>query len=344
MNNNYNAPRKISVLPLALVQVVSSLLLAISARTGFLHIGVFCVAAASAMFALQIMVSKNYMYLATAVLSVCAAFLIGGVFPAAMCAFAVPAGAMTAALVRRKSTKISVVAALDIMYIVLFSGLFLTVYLLAGNEFSVSAITGYFSDIVNVLRDGLINNIKGDEEVLLALMNLLMLKEAEELFVYIEAIFETFKLILPAILISTMGVVAYLTAALFKFGTVLANCELVLPDPKWETLPSKASAVIYSVSYIVYSFTALFSSEVNVVWLVCYSVVIILSPLMMLMGAKWVSSLRNKGTVIALLIFGSLFMYSLALMIFAFFGVSEIFTRHNRMKKPEDRSDTENKF
>ena len=80
------------------------------------------------------------------------------------------------------------------------------------------------------------------------------------------------------------------------------------------------------------------------VWLVCYSVVIILSPLMMLMGAKWVSSLRNKGTVIALLIFGSLFMYSLALMIFAFFGVSEIFTRHNRMKKPEDRSDTENKF
>ena len=139
--------------------------------------------------------------------------------------------------------------------------------------------------------------------------------------------------------------IAYLTAALFKLGTRVAHCELVLPDPRWETLPSKASAVIYSLAYVLYSAAALFSGEMNVFLLVCYSIVIVLTPLMLLMGVKWILSLRNKGLIVCLFVFGSFFMVSLAGMILAFFGVREVFLRRDRMKAEEqdgeDGDDTE---
>lgn len=342
MNNTYNAPRRISVLPLALVQIAASLLLALSARTGFLQVGVFLVAVATAMFAIQSIVCASYVYFASVAVSVCGAFLIGGVFPAAMSFFAVPVGLIMAYMIKKKSTKISVTVVLDILYTVLFAGSFLAVYLLGGGEFSVVAIANYFSDIVNVLKDFFVKNIEADEQTLIAFMHMIGAQNASMLKVLIDAVFETFKLILPAILISTMGVIAYLTASIFKLGTGIAHCELVLPDPKWETLPSKASAVIYSFAYILYSAVALFSSDMSMFLLVCYSIVIVLTPVMLLMGAKWIKSLRNKGMVIALFVLGAMFMSSLAMMILAFFGVREIFLRHDRNKENEMKNDIEN--
>ena len=153
MDNTYTTPRKVLVLPLAILQVAASLLLAVSTRTGFLHVGVFLVAVSTAMFALQSMVSKTYLYFVSAALSVCGSFIIGGVFPAAMAAFAVPAGLITAAMVRRKSTKISVTVMLELLYTVLFAGLFLAAYLLDGNAFSAEAILTYLDDIVSTLKE-----------------------------------------------------------------------------------------------------------------------------------------------------------------------------------------------
>lgn len=345
MDGNYRTPRKVSVLPMAFLQVAASLLLALSARTGFMHVGVFLTAAASAAFALQSIVSGSYLYFISAVLSVCGAFIIGGVFPAAMSAFAVPAGLIMAYMIKKKSTKISVAVALELAYTVLFALAFLGAYVLDGYELSVEAITKYFTDIVDVLKNAFVANIIEDGEVLAAFMKMLGVETRAAFDAAITAVFNTFTLILPAILISTMGVIAYLTAALFKLGTRVAHCELVLPDPRWETLPSKASAVIYSLAYVLYSAAALFSGEMNVFLLVCYSIVIVLTPLMLLMGVKWILSLRNKGLIVCLFVFGSFFMVSLAGMILAFFGVREVFLRRDRMKAEEqdgeDGDDTE---
>jgi len=341
MNVNYKAPRKVSVLPLAVVQVAASLLLALSARTGFMHVGVFLVAVASAMFALQSIASGSYIYFVSAALSACGAFLIGGIFPCAMAAFALPVGLVMASMIRKKSTKISVTATLDVIYIVLFAAAFLAAYLIDGNEFSVAAITAYFGEIVDVLKETFVKNIEADEDVMESFMRLLGAENREMFDQMMEAVFNTFELILPAILISVMGVIAYLTSAAFKFGTAVAGCELVLPDPKWETLPSKASAVIYSLAYVIYSALSIFSSEMSVFLLVCYSVVIVLTPLMLLMGVKWISTLRNKGMTIALFVLGSMFMVSLAAMILAFFGVREIFLRHDAKRENENKEDRE---
>jgi hypothetical protein len=341
MDGNYRTPRRVSVMPMAFLQVAASLLLALSARTGFLHVGVFLVAAASAAFALQSIVSGSYLYFVSAVVSVCGAFLLGGVFPAAMSAFAVPAGLIAAYMVKKKSTKISVTVALDLVYTVLFALAFLAAYLLDGYELSVAAVTEYFRDIVGILKDAFVENIAVDEEVLDTFMKMLGVETREAFDQAITAVFNTFTLILPAIIISTMGVIAYLTSSLFKLGTRISHCELVLPDPKWETLPSKASAVIYSLSYVLYSVAALFSGDMNVFIIVCYSIVIVLTPIMLLMGFKRVLNMRNKGLVIGLFIFGSFVMMSLAAMILAFFGVSEVFLRRDRLKAQEKEDDTD---
>ena len=126
-----------------------------------------------------------------------------------------------------------------------------------------------------------------------------------------------------------------------KLGTRMAHCELVLPDPKWETVPSRASAIVYSLAYSLYSVVAIFSQNMSIFLLVCYSIVIVLTPLMLLMGVKWMLSLRNKGTIIALFVFGMIFMSSLAIIILAFFGVCEVFRRNKKMMENEKENDRE---
>ena len=335
MSFNNEMPRKITVFPLAVLQVAASVILALSTRLGMLHVGVFFVSVACAMFALQIMISRSYWYYVAASVSVCAAYLIGGLFPCVMSAFCVPIGALTAYMIKKKSTKMSLVAAIDIVYIVLFSGLFLSVYLLAGYEFSVAAITGHFSDVVDTVRDAFMANIS--DEIKEVVVKSMRLKE-EDFVLLMETAFETLKLILPAIIISAIGIVAYLTAHVFKLGTMLSGCELLLPDPRWETLPSKVCATVYCLAYVAYSLTMMFSSEVGVFFVVCYSVVIIFTPVMMLMGIKWVLTLRNKGFVIALFIFGAFIMADFAAMLLGFFGIKEVFARHDKIKKQEEQS------
>ncbi len=332
MDVNSMPPRKVQLLPVAVLQLVASVMLAVSTRMGVLHIGFLCIAVASAMFAVQILASKSYWHFAIAAVSVCAAFLIGGLFPFFMSAFSIPAGVLLASMIRKKSTKIGVSAALDVLYIALFTVLFLGVYLLQGNELSVGAVVTYFSQTVDSVKEAALSNIEPEIMEQIAKINEVSVEEFLEM---LDVSFEVFKLILPAILISSMGVLAYLTASFFKLGTAIAGCELVLPDPKWKTLPSKVSAVVFAVSYIVFSFSTMFSSSFNVVMVVCISIVIILAPLMLLMGAKWLMSSRNKTFIVVLFVVGLLFMTMLAVMILAFFGAVEIFKLHDKMKKQQ---------
>ncbi len=332
MDINSMPQRRVQLLPAAVLQIAASVMLAVSARMGVLHIGFFCIALAGAMFAVQILASKNYWHFAVASVSVCAAFLIGGVLPFFMSAFAVPAGILLAAMIRKKSTKIGVSAALEVLYTVLFAMLFLLAYLLQKNELSVNAIITYFSEIVNTVKETALSNVTPEALEQMAKINGV---SVEEFLEAMEFSFEFFKLILPALLIASMGVLAYVTAAFFKFGTVITGCELVLPDPKWSTLPSKMSAVLFAAAYIVFSFSTMFSEDFNVIMVVCISIVIILAPIMLLMGAKWIKSSRNKTFILVALAAGLFLATLLAVMILAFFGAVEVFKLHDKMQKQQ---------
>ena len=91
-------------LPIALTQVVAAMLLALSARTGFLHIGVLCVPVIAAALAFQMMVAKSYWHIFATVLGLCACFVIGGVYPFALCLCAIPAGTVLCLMIKKKQT------------------------------------------------------------------------------------------------------------------------------------------------------------------------------------------------------------------------------------------------
>ncbi|MGN1094778.1 MAG: hypothetical protein ACI4QR_00150, partial [Eubacteriales bacterium] len=152
-----------------------------------------------------------------------------------------------------------------------------------------------------------------------------------------DALFAGIKMMLPSLFIIYTGIMAYITTSLFRLGTRAADCELLLPDPKWEILPSNITAIVYIASYTIYVFAYLFavmfSGGGNLVLIVCENIVNILTPLMILMGLKWLVS-RKRRPVFWVIAVGSIIIFTqYALILLALMGVREIFRRRELMKK-----------
>ncbi len=332
MNSNSINQRKISTLPIAITQIVAAILLALSARFGFLHIGVFCVAVITAALALQMRVAKSYWYVFVTVLCFCACFMVGGVYPLALCLCAVSAGIALWAMIKKKQTKISVSLVLLVIYSVLFVAIFVLIYAMAGFELSVSAIATYFSDIVDAVYEVAMENLAPTIDQLAKSAGI----TAAEYEQILKETFDYAKVMLPAYFVAFAAVLGYIGACVFKFFTKLLGCEIVLPDPKWETLPTSACAWVYILSYTVYIFAS-FSSKIGVFGIAANSIVAILTPIMLLMGAKWIAAKKNRGFVIALFVGSLLFVGPLALNLLCFFGAHETLRRRELLKKAEPK-------
>lgn len=336
MNSNPTSPKKISTVPLAVLQVVAAVLLALISRAENPYVSAIGVTVIAAAFAVQILVSRSYWYFISMALCLSFSFLIGGVAPLGICICALFAGIMLASMIKKKQTKISVSLALTILYIVFFALVFLAVYLLGGNEFSVSAIFGYFSDKIDAVKDAVLAEESVRELVEMYAQSYEM--TAEE---YVEVYMTSLKLFVPAAFITFLAILSYITACFFKLFTKISGCEIILPDPKWETLPSLFCAWTYAISYTVYigSYVVamLSSGSTGVLYIASYSLVMIFSPVMLLMGAKWIARQPKRGVIIAVFVFGFLFMGSIAVNILAFFGVHETLRRRAFMKKSEQK-------
>ena len=332
MNNNYINQRRISTLPIAITQVAAAVILALSARFGFLHIGVLCVAVITAALAFQMMVAKSYWYVFATVLGLCACFVVGGVYPFALCLCAIPAGIVLCLMIKKKQTKISVSLALLFIYAALFAGTFLLIYALAGFELSVSAIVKYFSDIVDeIFAIGMANLAPTIEQ--LAKSAGVTTAEYE---MVLSQTFDYIKVLLPAYFIAFVAVLAYISACAFKLFVKLVGCEIVLPDPKWETLPSSICAWVYIVSYTIYIFTS-FASKIGVFGIAANSIVAIFTPVMLLMGLKWILTKKNRGFVIAIFVGAMLFVGPLALNLLCFFGAHETLRRREILRRTQTK-------
>ena len=340
MNSNPTSPKKISTVPLAVLQVVAAVLLALISRAGNPYVGAIGVTVIAAAFALQILISRSYWYFISMALCLSFSFLIGGVAPFGMSVCALFAGILLASMIKKKQTKISVSLALTILYIVFFALVFLAVYLLGGNEFSVSAILGYFSDKVDSVKEILIAG--SQEYVDLLLQNGSMTAEEgnKALALYAQSfgiLADYVKLMLPSFFIACTEILGYLTACVFKLCTKISGCDILLPDPRWETLPSMPCAWVYIASYLVYFAALFFSNSTSVIEIAASSIITILSPVMFLMGLKWIAAKPNKGFIIIAFVVSFMFIGPITLIILSFFGVREIFRRREFMKKTEQK-------
>ncbi|MBE6655030.1 MAG: DUF2232 domain-containing protein [Ruminococcaceae bacterium] len=332
MNSNTINPRKISTLPAAITQVLAALLLALSARFGFLHIGVLGIAVMTAALAIQIRVARSYWYVFVTALCLCICFMVGGIYPLALCLCSVITGIVLSAMIKKKQTKISVSLAMLSLYTVLFVGVFVIIYALAGFELSVSAIAQYFSDIVDEVYEIAVVNLEPVIDQVAKSEGV----TAQEYKQLLASSFDYIKVMLPAYFVAIMAVLGYITACIFKFLAKLLDCEIILPDPRWETLPSSVCAWVYIVAYTIYIFTS-FSPRIGVFGVAANSIVAIFTPIMLLMGVKWIASKRNHGMMVAIFVAAFIFIGPLALNLLCFFGAHETLRRRDFLKKTETK-------
>lgn len=317
------------MLPIMAIQLVAALITALSSCTGLYYIAAFGAAVVCSTLALLIIASNNYYYFICVALSLSVSFLLGDIYSFGLCLCAVPAGILLATMIKKKQTKVSVSFALMITYIVLFSAIFLAGYALAGNEVSVSAIIAYFTDKIDAIRNIVIDVMRpAVEETVKDMQNV----TADDIYAQFDTTFNYIKLVLPAYFAAFTAVLAYFTACFFKFCTKIAKCELILPTPRWETLPSSASAWIYMGAYFVYFFSAFFSGGSGVIMLSSNYLIIMLTPVMALMGIKWIKNKRKKAGIIIAFIAALFFFGTTALTILASFGVSETMRRRKMAK------------
>lgn len=324
MNNNHKKHRSIATWRLSVIQVVSAILLAITSGVQLYYIAAFFAAIMCASLALQILVAKTYYYFVPFAISVSCAYIIGGYYSLGICLCVIPVSILLAVMIKKKQTKISVSLAMTVAYTVLFALVFVIGFALAGNDVSVSAIISHFTDKIDSLQNIVIEAMRPTvEEMVKNYQNV----TADDIYAQFDSTFRYIKLVLPAYFIAFTAIIAYLTACFFKSFAKLIKCELILPTPKWETLPSSACAWAYLGAYFVYFFSAFFSGGSGVLALAADHLIIMLTPVMVLMGIKWIKTRRKKTFIVIAFIAALFFFGTTALTILSFFGASETMRR-----------------
>ena len=133
MDSEQRTQRKFTILPCAIIQIISAAVSALLVRYNSVYIAALFVGVAAAMLCLQILASSSYWYLLSSTLCLCLSFIIGDIEAFALCLFFVPAGIILSVLIKKKTTKINAVVILNVLYAELFVILFIALYLLAGN-------------------------------------------------------------------------------------------------------------------------------------------------------------------------------------------------------------------
>ena len=331
MNSNPIKPGKIQTFPIYAIQVCAAVVFALCCRAGALYVAVLGAVVLCATLALQIIISKSYWYFVSVALSLSVSYLIGGFYAFGFCLCAVPTGIVLSVLIRKKQTKVMASLVTACLYGLLFFVLFLVGFALFGNELSISSLTGFFSELFDSVKSAFISYMEPSIEVLCERYGV----DAATVYDMFDSQFDYIKLMLPAYAAASFLILGYITACVFKLSAKIAGCELVLPDPRWEILPSSVCAWVYIGAYFVYFFTSFFSPGTGVFELASNSIITLLTPAMLLMGAKWVMTLRNKWGIIVLFIFSLFFIGSLSVYILSFFGVRETLRRRDIMKKRE---------
>ncbi len=348
MQNQTNTKRSFTLLPCFAAEVISAIVLGVTSRAGALFLSAVFIALISASFAVQILSSKNYLYILIATICICAVFLIAGELSTALCAIvlfiaALLSGGIIAFLIKKNASKMSVTLACAALYGVVFVSLFLASLAINEAAFSFGGILEYFDSLFAAFKEAFLDSARATD--LWSTYAPYGLTE-EDFILYLDELILLVKLLLPGIFISAFAVLGYITASLFKGMTRLSHTELLLPDPRWESAPSVISAFVYIIAYGIYALISIFtigSTGITGLEVICLNIVIIFYPLMVLMGLKWFFGKKRSGIILAIFIGAAIIFMQYLLSILALIGAWHIFRRHEQ-KKPNGKKNKHNDF
>lgn len=302
----------------------------------------FTLLAASAFSAVLILNGKKLNYLVTVPVFAAAYFISGNIFFAVFSFSAVIAGTLIAYGLRRDRPRIAVIISVSVFAGVFAAALILISYLCRGG--SIKALPSDILAIFDTLKANLTESMGPYLDKLLETTNInANLTEKLTSAVIIEALVETVKAMSVAIIVVFVNVCSFIALYAAVGFAKLFGFYPLLPKKNGIFLPSKASAVIFSVSFLLRMITSMIGAESGFLYyaaLVCMNLTMILLPCFAVMGIKGLAiRYRKRATrkfaVLMMVLCGFFIIFGLAylaLYLAAFIGASDTIGIYNFRK------------
>ena len=302
----------------------------------------FTLLAAAAFSSVLILNGKKLNYLVTVPAFAVAYFISGNIFFAVFSFSAVIAGTLIAYGLRRDHPRIAVIISVSVFAGVFAAALILVSYLCKGG--SIRALPADILAIFDNLKAALTESMGPYLDKLIESANI-SANLAEQLTsaVIIEALVETVKAMSVAIIVVFVNVCSFIAFYAAVGFAKLFGFYPLLPKKNGIFLPSKASAVIFLVSFFLQMITSMIGAQSGIFYyasLVCMNLAMILLPCFAVMGIKGlVLRYRKRATrkfaVLMTVLCGLFIIFGLAYLaiyLVAFIGTSDTIGIYNFRK------------
>ena len=340
MGKNRNLPKTAALhLGVLLLMALGALNMKIGlAPTAFF----FTLLAAAAFSSVLILNGKKLNYLVTVPAFAVAYFISGNIFFAVFSFSVVIAGTLIAYGLRRDHPRIAVIISVSVFAGVFAAALILVSYLCKGG--SIRALPADILAIFDNLKAALTESMGPYLDKLIESANI-SANLAEQLTsaVIIEALVETVKAMSVAIIVVFVNVCSFIAFYAAVGFAKLFGFYPLLPKKNGIFLPSKASAVIFLVSFFLQMITSMIGAQSGIFYyasLVCMNLTMILLPCFAVMGIKGlVLRYRKRATrkfaVLMTVLCGLFIIFGLAYLaiyLVAFIGTSDTIGIYNFRK------------
>ena len=302
----------------------------------------FTLLAAAAFSSVLILNGKKLNYLVTVPAFAVAYFISGNIFFAVFSFSVVIAGTLIAFGLRRDPPRIAVIISVSVFAGVFAAALILVSYLCKGG--SIRALPADILAIFDNLKAALTESMGPYLDKLIESANI-SANLAEQLTsaVIIEALVETVKAMSVAIIVVFVNVCSFIAFYAAVGFAKLFGFYPLLPKKNGIFLPSKASAVIFLVSFFLQMITSMIGAQSGIFYyasLVCMNLTMILLPCFAVMGIKGlVLRYRKRATrkfaVLMTVLCGLFIIFGLAYLaiyLVAFIGTSDTIGIYNFRK------------
>lgn len=302
----------------------------------------FTLLAAAAFSSVLILNGKKLNYLVTVPAFAAAYFISGNIFFAVFSFSVVIAGTLIAYGLRRDHPRIAVIISVSVFAGVFAAALILVSYLCKGG--SIRALPADILAIFDNLKAALTESMGPYLDKLIESANI-SANLAEQLTsaVIIEALVETVKAMSVAIIVVFVNVCSFIAFYAAVGFAKLFGFYPLLPKKNGIFLPSKASAVIFLVSFFLQMITSMIGAQSGIFYyasLVCMNLTMILLPCFAVMGIKGlVLRYRKRATrkfaVLMTVLCGLFIIFGLAYLaiyLVAFIGTSDTIGIYNFRK------------
>lgn len=284
-------------------------------------------------------------------------YFLGGetLFPPLLGVLALIMAYVLTRCVRQKGTKSGTTVALTVAFLIGALVIAAVLYGSAGNSFDPKEIGKAIDKALSVPKNALLevteqyfDSLTEAERLTIAPKPGDFEKLRENALAGVESLIETFRILLPGLIIAAAQILSYIAVCFFVLTAKCAMLYALLPETKWVLYPTQITCVIYKVALLLFVVVS-FLPSVGAIALVIISLLVILTPSMAACGIRGIvvrlrhPMLRRKMTVF-LIIFLAVSLITLGVFLpicsifLAFLGANDVSSLRSAEAQQKDKA------